>query len=162
MSVFRVQEIGPKGDVYLTRYHLTPWSWWPLKKHRLYLHVFWRPDNDRHPHDHPFDFRSIVLWGGYDEMIVDPLERLTCITPWGPRTYAPLYKHRRGWFSNEFRVATHQHIISRLHFTPTITLVIRGEKTRDWGFWIPGDGAPEFVPWTQYLDCDPEPPAYGA
>lgn len=35
------------------------------------IHHILRSDNDRHLHDHPFDFRSVILWGGYWEETPD-------------------------------------------------------------------------------------------
>lgn len=54
---------GLQGEPYLTRYHLTPMTRWG----QLMLHVFHASDPGREPHDHPFDFVSLVLWGRYRE-----------------------------------------------------------------------------------------------
>jgi hypothetical protein len=46
---------------YMRRWVLkTPWF-------LLRLHKIMRSDNDRHHHDHPFDFTSFILYGGYVE-----------------------------------------------------------------------------------------------
>jgi hypothetical protein len=42
-----------------------PKEWWPLK---IRLHHIKREDLGDYPHDHPFDFRSIVLRNWYEEM----------------------------------------------------------------------------------------------
>jgi hypothetical protein len=50
--------IGPGGS-YMRRYIFrTPWF-------TLRLHHILRSDDDRHLHDHPFDFTSFLLTGGY-------------------------------------------------------------------------------------------------
>lgn len=47
--------------------------WWVLKESTWFpyaarLHYIARPDRDRHLHDHPYDFRTLILKGGYDEL----------------------------------------------------------------------------------------------
>lgn len=46
--------------IYLRRFFL-----WRGKNRRVFLHAFLRSDDDPEPHDHPFDFTSIILSGGY-------------------------------------------------------------------------------------------------
>lgn len=50
----------------------TPWF-------LLRLHHIMRSDNDRHFHDHPFDFTSLILRGGYVEYT--PGNPLRCCLP---------------------------------------------------------------------------------
>ena len=160
MFGIRVQRLGAPGDPYLTRVHLTPWRWWPFRE-RAYLHVFHRPDGDPWAHDHPFDFGSLVLWGGYTEMAWtgETLGRFNYrlnrhqIEPY-------LVPTHRGWLSWRRVPAEHVHTITALDRTPTVTLVLRGPKRRDWSFHVPGDTTPEAVLWTDYLGIPPQPPAY--
>ena len=161
--MFRVQRIGEKGDTYLTRVHLTPWKHWPFKN-RLYLHIFYRPDEDPWVHDHPFDFGSLVLWGGYTEAIWSKPETQARynykIESFENEPF--LVRGRRNWFSWKKVKAEHAHTIVKLDRTPTITLVVRGEKIRDWNFWVPGKEAPRAVPWYEYLGIPKEESAYGS
>lgn len=46
--------------VYLRRFFL-----WRSKSGSVYLHHFFRSDDDPDPHDHPWDFTSLILKGGY-------------------------------------------------------------------------------------------------
>ena len=70
---------GPDGRLYMRRWWLLPkWClrfdpkcgalmpkpWMPFS---IRLHHIMRPDADRHLHDHPFNFRSVVLAGWYVE-----------------------------------------------------------------------------------------------
>lgn len=96
----------------------TPWF-------LLRLHRIMRSDNDRHFHDHPFDFMSFILRGGYVE-------------------YTP---------GNPFRVCLPGSIVRRraedLHYLKLIgnsawTFLITSPYHRDWGFqtedgWIKAD-----------------------
>jgi len=70
MKVIPYQEItdDETGEVYLRRFFLwngklTPGEYKP----RIYLHHILRSDKDRHLHDHPWDYSSIILKGGYFE-----------------------------------------------------------------------------------------------
>jgi hypothetical protein len=47
----------------MTRYYLSP----KIFGFRLAIHQFHRSDNDRHYHDHPWNFISIILKGSYIE-----------------------------------------------------------------------------------------------
>lgn len=67
-KVFREISVGPftfRSDLiahdYMRRWALfTPWG-------TLRLHHTLRSDDRAHFHDHPMDFASIILWGGYIE-----------------------------------------------------------------------------------------------
>jgi len=154
-----VEKITTQGQVYLTRVHMTPWDWWPFKT-RIYLHIFSRPDEDRVFHDHPWDFRTLVLWGGYDEeshALVRRPDRymeghqngpvfegfMTEAERAEPRYDRPVepsgrvVPDRLGWLAWRFRPRWHAHRITRLHTPRVITLIFRGGRERDWGFWCP-------------------------
>lgn len=157
--LFPKERIGPRTRPYLIRFHLTPWKWWPFAK-RLYLHIFFRPDLDRQMHDHPFPFRSIILWGGYLEEYAVPRSHgkgfeLDYID--GRFEMCRRAVHRK-WLSSHSVPAEHRHRIISLDKTPTVTLVIRSEKVREWGFYREGQGYqhPKFVPWQQFVGLEPE------
>lgn len=62
-KLFLVKEIISKeGVLHFQRFRLlaTPWF-------NIYLHHILRSDEDSHPHDHPWHFASLILWGGYRE-----------------------------------------------------------------------------------------------
>jgi hypothetical protein len=54
--------IGQPGNPMMERWRLlqTPWL-------GIYVHFIHREDLDPIPHDHPWQFRSFVLRGGYNE-----------------------------------------------------------------------------------------------
>lgn len=70
------------GDPYLIRYRLFRCRWFGI-----YLHHILRSDTDREPHDHPWHFTTIILWGGYHEYT------LCC----------PVRVDMNGWLPNEFQ-----------------------------------------------------------
>lgn len=62
-ALFLVKEIVAKnGELHFQRYRLleTPWL-------RIYIHKILVSDYDAHFHDHPWDFRSHILKGSYQE-----------------------------------------------------------------------------------------------
>ncbi len=108
----------------------------------LLLHYFARGDDDQALHDHPWDFRTTILIGGYREHL-PPLD-------WMPTTVdgalGPQWDLR-----HEYRRAgeTLGHLSTDLHcvtaVTPnTWTLVRTGPRVRPWGFHPPG------LPWVGY------------
>jgi hypothetical protein len=153
--------IGRDEGDYMTRIHLTPWRWWPWKK-RLYLHLFDRPDLDPWPHDHPFPFRSIVLLGGYTELIFPYRIASDTKRVIDGTNLVGLKTVRRRMLTSHAVPASHCHKIVQLHGRRTVTLVIRGEKEQDWGFfvWNFRDGIQK-VPWWEYIGLPaPEKSAY--
>jgi hypothetical protein len=94
---------------------LTPWG-------SVRLHHILRSDADRHLHDHPFDFTSFLLTGGYIE-----------VTPWQPEI-GPLARQQKFWkrFSLVRKRAEEAHLLVLMR--PVWTFVLTGPKRRNWGF----------------------------
>ena len=133
----RFDILDADGGLYLRRWRIVQTPWFAI-----YLHKIARSDKDRDLHDHPWSFVSLILRGGYDEV-------LDGAASWFPTTANAWAKPvRRRWLSLSFRRATDAHRILRLHRTPTWTLVLTGPRRRDWGFYIDGKG---FVDWRTYL-----------
>jgi hypothetical protein len=116
MRTFKRQYVEIKdkdGGLYLRRFFLLGhWksSW------ALMLHCFHRSDWDRHLHDHPWPFLSLILTRGYYE-----------VTASGHKWYHPL--------SLLYRPATWTHRVKLdERGGPVWTLVWRGKKVRSWGF----------------------------
>jgi hypothetical protein len=62
-----------EGELYLRRWFIWPHKPADLKMvPRLYLHKFYTGDSDRHLHDHPWPFHSLILKGGYNEISFNP------------------------------------------------------------------------------------------
>jgi len=121
----RVQRIT-RGDgaPYLWRLILFRCPWFAV-----YLHVF-LGDDDLCEHSHPWDFVSIILWGGYYEITQNG--RL-----W--RWYLPgsVLVRRAEW----------RHRVMRFEQRTAVSLVLTGRKRQSWGFYT-RDGV--FIPWKQY------------
>jgi hypothetical protein len=102
--------------------------WWIGNGRRARIHEILRSDNDRHLHDHPWDYTTIILRGGYIEHHTDGS------TLWCPE----------GTVLN--RRAEDAHKLELPH-GPVITLFIMGPKRQGWGF-LTENGK---VPWREYL-----------
>lgn len=147
-SPVRVIVGGPDGknhSAYMVRLMFTPSTPWG----QLYVHVFYREDLDRDPHDHPFGFWTWPVNQGYVEEVFEHDER-----PWMRVHHRWLDEHgqeRREHFPGthcfreqhvaqgrwHYRPATHTHRILRTDSGrwPLVTIVWRGPTTRKWGFW---------------------------
>src|SRR6185437_13431087 len=90
-ALFRFQDISHAGTLYLRRWLLTPsiFGW------RLMLHRIARPDADLTLHDHPWDFATICLRGGYDEIVLGPGGTFRdVLRPWQAKLRASGHTHR--------------------------------------------------------------------
>lgn len=113
------------GGDYLRRWYLVPRNAWS----NLYLHEIVRSDDDRALHDHPWDNRSFVLFGGYIEH-----------TPEGR------IERRPGDVVE--RAAEALHRLELFQGQRAISLFSTGPKRRDWGFACPQG----WVPWWEFTD----------
>ena len=124
-------DVGVEGDPYLDRLRLVQT---PL--FAVFLHHIHKEDGDRDCHDHPWWFASLVLTGGYREIVCPDK---TNPSDFGVRVRRP--------FSGATLRRRASHTIT--HITgPLWTLVITGPShgTSSWGFWPDG----KFVPWRAY------------
>lgn len=132
---------GPGGTLYMRRWWLMPrWClrfdpllgypmpkpWMPFS---VRVHHIVRPDADRHLHDHPFNFRTLLLQGSYIEQT------------------------EGGRFKAVFAGDTYRSPAARFHRIDDVdregvwSLFIMGRRVNDWGFLVDGHK----VAWRQYL-----------
>lgn len=125
------------GDLYLHRWHVIPRR---AVAANVYLHLQLQSDPERPLHDHPWDNQSVILAGGYDEVIQEH-------PPFTPITVAKRRKGQTCWRRAE---AAHRLILPE--GTPyTLTLFSTGPTVREWGFWIPNhSGMPR---WFSHEQC---------
>lgn len=114
------------GSAYMERFTLFETRWLSARIHHIVS-----PDWDRDMHDHPWDFVSVILSGGYIE------ERPT------PSFHKPQWledgsESRRGRYraspSIALRHATDRHLISYVE-PETWTLFVYGPLRQWWGFY---------------------------
>ncbi len=132
--------IGPNGS-YMRRWILrTPFG-------MLRLHHILRSDTDRHLHDHPFDFVSFLLTGGYHEAVPCPhCDRFDGTNDGCYRCKEGLKTQYWPRFSVVRKRAEDLHRLTL--DKPIWTLVFSGLKRREWGFqtengWVPASNYQE-------------------
>lgn len=119
----RFDIVAPDGSVYLRRWYLVSTPWFGV-----YLHHIVQPDPDRDLHDHPWDFVSVVLRGGYTE------ELPRCRT--------------RHWPAGTMHRMRAEDMHRICYGAPsTWTLLLVGRRRREWGFQT----AHRWMPWREYL-----------
>lgn len=127
--------IQMNGDKYLGRWILYVGGF------TLRLHRFFRGDDARAPHDHPWTFWTFPLCRGYVESILNTHGTLT--PNWVP-----------GWRWSR-RPSSYMHIVAHPR-KPFYTIVVTLRKDRSWGFWPQCDvdslGTVRrlFVPWSKW------------
>lgn len=117
------------GSLYMGRYWLRPYN---ERRDRVAarVHHIATADVDRALHDHPWDFLSIVLRGGYTEL--RPISTEPCFDGQEEETYTSV----RLAGSIAVRRATDRHRIAAV-LPDTWTLFITGPKRHWWGFYTP-------------------------
>lgn len=126
------------GEPYMNRYYLLKW---PL---RIRLHEILRSDEDRDMHDHPYDFVSVMLKGGYVETTPD--------TP--AKAYgAGSIRRLKAENVHSIKLFKQCHCCNRSaeeqgKLITAWTLIFAGKNRREWGFHTP-DG---WVHWKKYMD----------
>lgn len=114
---FLVKEIVSKyGQVHFRRFRLlqTPWF-------AIYIHQILRSDEDLDPHDHPWDFTSVILEGAYHE------------DSWYPPDFDTMYSD--DYYSGD--VIEHKAVDAhklRLISKEVWTLVFVSGRSRYWGY----------------------------
>jgi hypothetical protein len=117
------------GEAYLHRLRIVNTPWFGINLHDIHL-----PDTDKDPHDHPWNFVSVVLRGGYGETLY------TYDTVRSVRSKV----WRRGSI-HRMRTRSFHHIHK---VEPgTRTLVFTGKRSKAWGFQT----RTGFVPWQEYM-----------
>jgi hypothetical protein len=96
--------------------HFRRWRLIETKYFRLYLHQIFESDKDKHLHNHPWNFLSIILCGGY-------VESLSA----GKKVFAPRFV---------FHKASTYHKITSLMLPgrPIVSLFFAFGKYREWGY----------------------------
>lgn len=112
--------IAPDGDPYLYRWYVVPHN----DRANVYFHIQVADDPKRPLHDHPWDNCSVILAGGYHEVLSKDHEHA-----------------RSSWRGVGAVIPRQAHWAHRLELLDgvryTMTLFSTGPKIRRWGFWYP-------------------------
>ena len=114
MDWFLIREIKSKeGKIHFRRYRLLATRWF-----NIYIHQICRSDREKHPHDHPWNFLTFILWRGYIEFT---------------EKY-PTGKDRK-MFHMVYHEAEDIHQFAlKDESKSTWTLVFTGPRRREWGY----------------------------
>lgn len=129
--------IGKPGSAYMNRWYVIPRNRW----FNLYLHEILRSDDDRALHDHPWVNCSIVLKGGYWEIVPEQAPSFS----WPVPSTLDVW---RGRGSVVFRRPSSAHRLVIAGASPCWSLFVTGPKVREWGFWCPRG----WKLWTDFVD----------
>lgn len=140
MSWVNIPDRNDPSKTYLRRLRIvrTPWF-------ALYLHFIFLPDNDRDPHDHPWNFASFVIRGGYTERLYDRLGIGDDDLKEKPMLIG---ERRHGRFSFHRVLLHNYHKIVNVE-PGLVTLVFIGPEKKEWGFWDEYQGR-----WIPHYDYD--------
>lgn len=112
---------GDQNQPYLERYMIARWG--KNGQHTIFLHRFLDSDSDKGIHDHPWDSKSFIITGGYNErrLIKDKEIEKIVLRDVKPLTFNTIKK-------NDF----HQIVLKEK--TPAWTLFYHGPRVKHWGF----------------------------
>lgn len=111
------QPLGKSNDPYMKRWGIE------TKRFSVRLHHWFRGDDDRHYHDHSWNFMCIVLKGSYEDISYSIVNDITTVT-----------HDRLTAGSVRYRPADFKHIVKT---DGCWSLVLTGPEIRKFGFWVP-------------------------
>lgn len=115
------------GSSYLRRMRIVETPWFGV-----FLHHIDSTDNDQDPHDHPWNFVSLVVRGGYTEQVLALDANASYV---------------RRWLTWSFHVMDRRHAHRITELVPgTVTLILHGKRRGSWGFYTPSG----FRDWSEY------------
>jgi hypothetical protein len=117
-----IREIKDRtGKTVFKRWLLLRTPWFSIFIHGMYDR---RGDQDAHCHDHPWNFWSLILWGGYFEVVHDTVNHHYGVRHLGSVQYMPA----RGIY----------HRVIELNRSRSYSLVVASRETVPWGYWTQG------------------------
>lgn len=160
--------VGEASNPYLLRWYLTPWReaykdipkaqrtrWQEFVSRlpNLYLHCFLRSDDDRALHDHPWNWWSWMLAGGYTEVTHQPYSQTAKFKGADYMVIDVQAKHMqvaRIYSAGSLRGqrAEYAHRLILAEGVAAWSLFFVGWRRRSWGFHC----SKGWVPWEQFTD----------
>ena len=133
---------GELGQPYLERYMLFRWG--KDGENTLFLHRFLDSDSDQGVHDHPWDSKSFILCGGYNEerMIEENGVKTMIVRDIKPLSFNTILK-------------TDFHRIILKEKIPVWTIFYHGPRVKKWGFnrcIIANEGEIKSIDYTPFND----------
>lgn len=116
--------IASEDGPYLHRWHLVQRN----TEANAYFHIQVADDPDRPLHDHPWDNTSVILVGGYDEIL----------QPRPPYDQVERFRRVEGQVVHRESEAAHR-LILHSPYGYSMSLFTTGPHRRPWGFWCPDE-----------------------
>ena len=128
--------IAPDGSPYLLRWHLVK-----SRVANVYLHLQVASDPERPLHDHPWDNQSVILAGGYLEVLCQDNG-----SAGGPAIPIISSFRKAGDVISRKAAEPHRLVLANKAGLPqyALTLFTSGPKIREWGFWYPEGWVPNY------------------
>lgn len=149
---------GPNGKtVYLVRY--IPFK---SKYFCFYIHRFMRSDADD-PHDHPWNFFTYVISGGYKEAFYDRNKPVAGTDEFQALWSKTINTRLPGSIAYRRSTDVHQVILDKDYEMSEIkdapfTVCLIGPRLREWGFWPLANKGKTWIDWRSYLSITPNDP----
>lgn len=124
-------EIAPDGSPYIYRWHIVPRN----QTGNVYFHIQVASDPERPLHDHPWDNTSVILSGGYQE-----------IMQYSPKGAVHVENRWKGDVVRRAAETAHRLVLPD-GVRYTMTLFTTGPTRRAWGFWLDTDR------WLSHEEC---------
>jgi hypothetical protein len=145
------------NEVYLVRYIV-----FKSKYCCLYIHRFMKSDADD-PHDHPWNFFTYVISGGYVEKFYDKEQSQLSTEKQNFSAFWTSQYVIRNPGSLRYRKSTdiHQVIVDKTRTMDELadapfTVCLMGPRKRNWGFWPLSFLGATFIDWRSYLNISPD------
>lgn len=111
---------------------------------KMFLHYIHQSDQDRHPHDHPWDFKSLIVHGAYYDKV--PIFKHMGTGEVGQRENFAPWQELELKFSHysktllssgmwNHKTTRQLHAVELISESPVISLVWCGPKKAEWGFF---------------------------
>lgn len=132
---------GKPSVLYMRRWRFLRTPWFELRVHHIV-----RSDGDRELHDHPFDFVSFIISGGYwEERLVDGALNNRTMTRCLPGSFI----FRKAETLHRLSLNTLVDDLEDEYDLPAWTFVIAGPRRREWGFVTEtGEG---WISWKEHV-----------
>lgn len=124
-KLFLIKEIkSQKGELHFQRYRIIETKWF-----NIYIHYIAKSDEDEHMHDHPWDFISFILRGGYYE---DSIQAF-----WQTKDTIDKIEYESIVVCALEYIKRQANIFHKITLIkPTWTLVFTGPRKRTWGYFV--------------------------
>lgn len=118
-------------EKYLIRISLFKCKWFSIKLHKALM------SDPAIPHDHPWNYISLILWGGYTEERIQHMNVYTSTGGPYERTFSMPWNSKK-WYgpgSILYRKGDRLHKLIIPEGKYSLSLIITFKKWREWGFY---------------------------